>query len=320
MKRILLLLFVTCYNVVSAQNWSLNGSDIYYTGGRVGVNTSTPTVVLDVNGDMRVGNSTNFLYYNGSADINFRYLGRGSGGRAIVHDEGNTLVLNFAGDFSGGTKLGASTYFAAATGVSYLNAGNVGLGTTNPMRKLHLFGITSSEMILEENNALPDYRKWNLVADGGTAATPSRFYIRQLNDAGTDGIVPFLISGGGNVGIGTMLPSEKLCVNGTVLAKKVRVATGWADYVFDSGYQLKSLPELGAFIQANKHLPGIPASSEVEQHGVDLGDMVRLQQEKIEELTLYLLEEHKKMAAQQDELAELKKRLSKLEVADKKKK
>jgi hypothetical protein len=99
-----------------------------------------------------------------------------------------------------------------------------------------------------------------------------------------------VIDGTGNIGMGTEAPSEKLSVNGNVLAKKVRVSQEWADYVFDSTYVLKPLETVNNFIQTNKHLPGMPSAQEVETKGLDLGEMVKKQQEKIEELTLYLIE------------------------------
>ncbi|UYQ95516.1 hypothetical protein MKQ68_10430 [Chitinophaga horti] len=100
----------------------------------------------------------------------------------------------------------------------------------------------------------------------------------------------------GKVGIGTSKPQHELSVKGTIGAKKVRVTQdGWADYVFEDGYQLRSIPELEFFIKQHKRLPDIPAASEVATDGIDLGEMNRKLLQKIEELTLYMIEQQKQI-------------------------
>jgi hypothetical protein len=108
----------------------------------------------------------------------------------------------------------------------------------------------------------------------------------------------------GNVGIGTTDPKAKLSVNGDIYAKRVRVTPdGWADFVFEPSYQLLSLAELDRYIQEHKHLPDMPTAKEVATDGVDLGaNQVKLLQ-KIEEMTLYLIEQHKKLMEQKDILS-----------------
>lgn len=104
----------------------------------------------------------------------------------------------------------------------------------------------------------------------------------------------------GNVGIGTgsaILPSgDKLSVNGTIHTKEVRVdLVGWPDYVFEDDYKLLTLEELEKSIQENKHLPEVPSACEVEENGLELAKMIKVQQQKIEELTLYIIELNKKI-------------------------
>ena len=109
----------------------------------------------------------------------------------------------------------------------------------------------------------------------------------------------------GNVGIGTIDPKSKLSVNGEIYARKIRVTPdGWADFVFAPSYQLLPLAELDRFIQEHKHLPDVPTAKEVAENGVDLGqNQVKLLQ-KIEEMTLYLIEQNKKAIAQRELLKE----------------
>lgn len=100
-----------------------------------------------------------------------------------------------------------------------------------------------------------------------------------------------VVQGNGNVGIGVDNPNEKLSVNGTIKAKEIIVTnTGWADYVFEDNYDLKPLNEVAKYIEENKHLPGIPTTKEVEENGVSVGEMQAKLLEKVEELTLYMID------------------------------
>jgi hypothetical protein len=117
-----------------------------------------------------------------------------------------------------------------------------------------------------------------------------------------------LFSGTGNIGIGKANPTEKLEVNGTIVAQKVRVTqTGWADYVFDTDYKLPTLSEIEEYIKKHKHLPEIPTTEEVKEKGADLGDTQVLLLKKVEELTLYLIQQNKEIEKLKKELTELKK-------------
>ncbi|MBV6645970.1 MAG: hypothetical protein KI790_11000 [Cyclobacteriaceae bacterium] len=101
----------------------------------------------------------------------------------------------------------------------------------------------------------------------------------------------FLVQEAGSVGIGTTTPSEKLEVNGTIRSKEVKVeAANWPDYVFDEDYELRSLEETESFIRAHHRLPEMPSAEQVEEEGIELGEMNRLLLEKVEELTLHVIE------------------------------
>jgi hypothetical protein len=113
----------------------------------------------------------------------------------------------------------------------------------------------------------------------------------------------------GNVGIGTSTPSHKLSVNGTIRAKELIVDTGWADYVFEDGYKLASLDALRDFVATNKHLPNIPSAKQIETAGVSVGEMQRLQMEKIEELTQYILQQDVQLRSLEARLASLESEL-----------
>jgi hypothetical protein len=115
------------------------------------------------------------------------------------------------------------------------------------------------------------------------------------------------ITTSGNVGIGTTSPTEKLSVNGKIRAKEVIVeTTGWSDHVFADSYQLQSLAEVEQHIKTEKHLPGVPSAQEVAERGVSVGDMQAILLAKIEELTLHVIQQEKRLDAQQSEIATLK--------------
>ena len=98
-----------------------------------------------------------------------------------------------------------------------------------------------------------------------------------------------------------------LAVTGKVICEELKIqATPWADYVFQSDYKLKSFDELRSFIQTNHHLPGIPDAKTVEENGIELGDMQIRMMEKIEELTLYILQLEEKQVSLQHEIDLLK--------------
>jgi hypothetical protein len=112
-------------------------------------------------------------------------------------------------------------------------------------------------------------------------------YLRQNGDLG----IP------GNLSLGTTdSKGYKLAVNGNMIANSVTVKMyPWADFVFKKEYNLRSLPEVKAYIDKNHHLPEIPSELEVIKNGLDLGQMNKLLMQKVEELTLYLLEQHQQI-------------------------
>jgi hypothetical protein len=125
------------------------------------------------------------------------------------------------------------------------------------------------------------------------------------------GVERMRITNTGSVGIGTSAPGDyKLAVEGIIGARKVKVTTtSWADYVFENDYTLPTLAEVENFIQKNKHLPGVPSAKEVEVNGLDLGDNQAVLLKKIEELTLYLIDQNKKLADQQKKIETLQKEI-----------
>ena len=113
----------------------------------------------------------------------------------------------------------------------------------------------------------------------------------------------------GNVGIGTGTSSltSKLAVNGDIHAEEVRVdlTVPGPDYVFEEDYDLPTLESLQNYIHENKHLPEVPSAKEMEANGIDLGTMNLLLLKKVEELTLHLIEQNKRIDEQDVQIKEL---------------
>lgn len=123
----------------------------------------------------------------------------------------------------------------------------------------------------------------------------------------TGGILAIKAASNGNVGIGTPTPSEKLAVNGKIRAQEIRVDAGpWPDYVFQEGYALTPLDSLEQFVKTNKHLPNISSAFQVEKEGVELGELNKQLLQKVEELTLYLIDQHKEIRNLKAEMKALK--------------
>ena len=118
----------------------------------------------------------------------------------------------------------------------------------------------------------------------------------------------------GKVGIGTNRPGQALTVEGIICASEIRVRSQcWPDYVFAEDFQLMPLGELSNYINKEHHLPGIPAAAQVEENGLDLGEMQQKTMQKLEEQTLYILQLDERNNKLQKLVEQLESRLAALE-------
>ncbi len=278
------------------------------TNSNVGIGTSTPTTKLQINGvsyasgytsgfrfddrtltqDVVIGGNNNnkWEWYatEGSARLydhqnNIDRFKIENNGKVAVNSNGQNLVSTFSVYGTIGNST-AEFYPLAASFNALTNCGSV------------------FNYLPEDSSG----KRYSTFIRGG--AFGSKVW---LNDAHAGDVI--IANGGGNVGIGTADPTYRLSVNGGLRAKEIRVDSDWADFVFEKEYKLRPLAEVEKYILEHKHLPEIPAAKEIEgtEGGLNVGEMSKLFMQKIEELTLYMIEANKQIENNNKQIQELKK-------------
>ena len=200
--------------------------------------------------------------------------------------------------------------------------GNVGIGTVTPNAKLDVRGdisITGSEQAVDsyisELKFINFYTTTSPMASIGVktrkeGSAPYNYSNLIFNTSNGYNTLSekMRITESGNVGIGTTTTgSHKLAVEGSIGAREIKVeGSGWSDFVFENTYNLPSLQEVEAHIKEKGHLKDIPSAKEVEENGFYLGAMDAKLLQKIEELTLYTIEQEKKLQSQDEKIELLK--------------
>lgn len=265
---------------------------IWDADGQLGIGTSDPQASLDVTGAAHFREAVNF---NKGADL--------SGSLAVgqsLNVTGNT-VIEGAGNIKGEATFGSAV---AVSGPSTFS------GSSEFTSNMTVLGATSFEDEVRFTNGV-----WSsdgrLVIGGTTAAEDYQLQVKGKMDTerlSLDG-VPIkeavalwdeqnsgdIVFTEGNVGIGTIAPDSvyKLSVSGKVRSKEVVVEADWADFVFNKDYELRSLSEVEQYIQTHGHLPEIPSEKKVQKEGIGVGSIQSKLLQKIEELTLYSIQQEK---------------------------
>jgi hypothetical protein len=298
----------------------------YFTvreSGNVGIGIGNPESKLDVNGDSFLLSDTRRIY--GNNDKNNYYLTH----YPVVGSSGLDI------HWFGGIKFGTSN----GDVMQILQNGYVGIGTTTPAYKLHVVGESYSEGHTIQSYSPQLYLKRNTTNGGYIQGiqtqqldgTNNWFFGNYYSDRwivskGDHQGSKFVVKENGNVGVGVFDPQYKLDVAGKssftdnmkvdakIEAKEIKVTTTpTADFVFEEDYNLPKLEEVEKHIKEKKHLPEIASAKQMEKEGVNVGEFQIKLLQKIEELTLYTIEQNKKIEAQNKQILEQNQRIEKLE-------
>ncbi len=341
------------FNFSTAEDTYIRGGKLYSNvlindnGGNVGIGTNSPDATLHVErgtangGTAEFGGSERYTHFNFSTDEDTYIRGGKFNSNVLINDNGGNVgigttspsaKLNIDPLGQGGIKIGNSNsssgnhtslrleISAAQNGYSSIQSiksagssygdlilnnsgGNVGIGTNSPDATLHVERGTANGGTAAFGGS-ERYTHFNFSTDEDTYIRGGKFNSNVLiND------------NGGNVGIGTVAPNYKLEVLGTVRATTFNASAGnpWPDFVFAKGFELRTLEEVEQHITENGHLPEIPSEAEVNENGINLGEMNSKLLQKIEELTLYMIDMNKRMNQLETENQELKGKVKSLE-------
>jgi len=315
-------------NATYLNHYSKGNTFLNLNGGNVGIGTSAPAGRLHVKGETYIEGG--WLRVKGSRGIFFQDFGGGfvMTDNSWIRTYGNKNFYHNAGAMrtDGTLQVGPSgNRFVVNT------AGKVGIRTTSPDETLHVNGTTT----ITADIGVPSSNHWQTgshtleLQNSDQGEVVLSFHRAGHSNAAikhpASGGIAFSANGeydethmylksNGYVGVGTTNPDAKLAVNGNIHTKEVKVdLVGWPDYVFEDEYQLPTLSQVEQHIKKNGHLQNIPSAKEVAKNGVKLGKMNKLLLEKIEELTLYTIDQDKEIEALHQKINTLEQQNSKIQ-------
>ncbi len=264
------------------------------------------------NGDFIIGNSTmkwnQRVYYDANTKLNVLVFSPSLSPINYTWNNLKSIIYTENGDalFSGKVGIGNLNNFPTreldVTGDIALSGAIYGKPSLHAWNKLELFGSSNENAAkIEIGDGTANWNCIKFIAPGENAYF--QFY--------QDKTIAMEIKSG-KIFIGNQSKQFDLNVDGKVLAREVKVTLdNWYDHVFALDYKLMPLEELSVFVKQNNHLPDMPTESEVLKNGVNVGEMNALLLKKVEELTLYVIEQQKQNIEQQKQINELKATLSK---------
>ena len=238
---------------------------------------------VNSNGSISVGTSTigpvNGMYVDGNVNIGT------TSSNSRLHVNSTSGQTAFTAQVNGSNKLTVNSNGSVSVGVAttgptngmHVN-GNVNIGTTSSSSRLQVNSTSGQDAFIAQvngSNKLMVNSNGSVSVGSATTGPANGMYVS------------------GSIGIGTTNVNDyKLAIAGKAIAEEVvvKLRTNWPDYVFEEDYNLKQLDEVKDYIKEYKHLPNIPTATEIEEKGISLGTINTILVEKIEELTLYLIE------------------------------
>lgn len=318
-----------------------------YTTGKLGIGTTNPQAKLDTRGNAYISglaaigtvpfSGNKFYVYNITENIAFRAATSKSTTSPIYGIYSNGY------NTSSGSSYGLYTEAYSASGSAYGLYSSVSGGSSSKKwagyftggtveiygGKLRMRGknnVDSTAMItfhddartVVSNSIVPSLKNSSFSMTNYGIAAPLVTGGAELWLSGYSGLRMFTggvatprlnITNTGKVGIGTTSPQYDLDVKGQIRATEVLIQSvdNFADYVFDKDYRLPELHEVKTYIDNNGHLPEIPSAKEAKENGVSLVDMQVKLLKKVEELTLYTIQQQEEIKALKDEVDRLKK-------------
>jgi len=246
------------------------GNEIYTINGLIGIGISSGTAKLHVVGETILNGAVSIGGYS-NVSTNLHVVGNSNFNLACIGRSGTTLNNYEFGYNVGFTNTNNTYTYRTADMASSINMGTGG----NIVFKTAVAGSAGATMTLTERIR---------IANNGNVGIGTSSPIAKLHVVGTTHL-------NGHVNIGTASSLANLIVAGNINARSVNVtANAGADFVFEPDYRLRTLAEVEQFIIENKHLPDIAPAECMVRNGVDIGEFQIQLLQKIEELTLYVIE------------------------------